>query len=188
MPAVIVAENRINFGRSWSLAGGNFWRIVVVVLLVTIPAVFIADIVMYLTVIPVVMTEAIKQHPEGPAEAMGFLKSLWPLLPILLAVYVLLIIALLGLMTGAIGTAYKTLIEPPKSKPSAAAAPPPVEPVVPPEVAPLVPEAPKESAAPAEAVPVEAAPKEATDGAPSTTSTTDTPSTESAPKVPDAPN
>ncbi len=177
MPAVIVAENKISFGRSWSLAGGNFWRIVVVILLVIIPAVFIADIVLYLTVLPVVMTEAIKQHPQGPAEAMAFLKSLWPLLPTVLAIYVLLGIALAGLMTGAIGTAYKSLIEPPKSEPPAAAALPPAEPVVPPEVAPLIPDAPKEPAAPTET----------TDTAPPA-ATTDVLPTESAPKIPDAPN
>lgn len=37
LPAVVVAEERIGLGRAWELAGGNFWRIVAVMIAVLLP-------------------------------------------------------------------------------------------------------------------------------------------------------
>src|SRR5262249_36729427 len=37
VPAVVVAENHIGIRRSWHLGRGNFWRIVGIVLIMTIP-------------------------------------------------------------------------------------------------------------------------------------------------------
>jgi hypothetical protein len=37
IPAVVVAEERIGLGRAWELAGGNFWRIVIVAIAVLLP-------------------------------------------------------------------------------------------------------------------------------------------------------
>jgi membrane-anchored glycerophosphoryl diester phosphodiesterase (GDPDase) len=185
LPAVVVAEERIGLGRSWSLGGGNFWRMFIVYLLVTLPVGFIFGVALEMTILPTIVAEATKLHgkPETK-DVLIFLQHLAPLLPAVITIFVIYAIAVRGLLVGAIANAYKGVTEVPKSAtPAAAAAPPPAEPVVPPEVAPLVPDAPKESATPAEA-----APKEATDGAPPATSETDTPPTESAPKITDAPN
>lgn len=45
VPAVVVAEEKIGLGRSWQLGGGNFWRIVVVVLMVILPPAIVLGIV-----------------------------------------------------------------------------------------------------------------------------------------------
>ena len=37
LPAVVVAEGGIGLGRSWSLSGGNFWRIIGVLIVVFLP-------------------------------------------------------------------------------------------------------------------------------------------------------
>ncbi len=37
IPAVVVAENHIGLRRSWHLGGGNFWRILGIILIVTLP-------------------------------------------------------------------------------------------------------------------------------------------------------
>jgi len=42
---VVVAQARIDLGRSWSLAGGNFWRIILVLLAVLMP---VMAVMMYL--------------------------------------------------------------------------------------------------------------------------------------------
>jgi len=183
LPAVVVAEERIGLGRSWSLGGGNFWRMFVVYLLVTIPVGFIFWVALEMTVFPTIFAELTKWHGKPEAkDVVVFLHHLAPLLPAVIGIAVIYGIALRGLMAGAIANAYKGVTEVPKSATPAVVAPPPAEPVVPPEVAPLVPDAPKEPAAPAEA-----APKEATDAAPPAAATEVAP-TESAPKSPDVPS
>jgi hypothetical protein len=37
LPAVVVAENELGLGRSWTLGGGNFWRMVVIAIAVFVP-------------------------------------------------------------------------------------------------------------------------------------------------------
>jgi len=37
IPAVVVAEEKISLGRAWELAGGNFWRIFIVAVVVFLP-------------------------------------------------------------------------------------------------------------------------------------------------------
>jgi hypothetical protein len=118
-PAVVVAENRIGLGRSWSLGGGNFWRIVIVILLTAIPVAFVAQIITQMTVVPIVMAQVVKLHAEAmntPHEQLAqigrFLHALLPALPIMLAIVLIERIALLGLTSGAIGKAYNAVTKP----------------------------------------------------------------------------
>jgi len=110
LPAVVVAEHRLGLGRSWELGGGNFWRIVVVALLIYIPVMIVAGIVWQVTMMPILVSEAMRlpDHPD-PAEVMAFFQALLPLVPIGLAVAVLQQIATVGLVAGAVGTAYKAV-------------------------------------------------------------------------------
>src|SRR5262249_3221314 len=41
LAAVVVAEERIGLGRAWSLGGGNFWRSVVSLIAVLLPAIIV---------------------------------------------------------------------------------------------------------------------------------------------------
>jgi hypothetical protein len=145
LPAVVVAENRIGLGRSWSLGGGNFWRMFVVYLLAVVPAGFILGIVLNLTVMPLVIAEALKlpHHPEAK-DVFAFLHGLMPLLPVVVAISIVYGIAVRGLMVGAIASAYNAVTAAPKEEAPAAAVPMAAEPepVVPPEVAPVIPDGP----------------------------------------------
>jgi hypothetical protein len=110
IPAVVVAEHSVGLGRSWELGGGNFWRIVVISLLIYIPVAMVAGMVWQMALMPYVVSEAMRL-PENPgtAEIDTFFRALMPLLPVGLTVMVLQQVATMGLVAGAIGTAYKAL-------------------------------------------------------------------------------
>ncbi|MDE2133605.1 MAG: hypothetical protein KGM97_02695 [Alphaproteobacteria bacterium] len=119
IPAVVVAENRIGLGRAWSLGGGNFWRIIIVVLLTTIPVAVVFNIVLQMTVMPAVMAEAMKlapaaksAHHVNPEQIAAFLHALLPVLPVFLAVALVQRLAIIGLLSGAIGKAYNAVTAP----------------------------------------------------------------------------
>jgi hypothetical protein len=128
LPAVVVAENRIGLGRSWSLGGGNFWRVVFVWLLIFLPVGFIAGVALQMTVLPVVVMEAMKlKHEPGLKDILAFLHGLIPLLPVVITILLLQGIAVRGLLMGAIGSAYNAVT----AKPADADAP--VQPAAPAE-------------------------------------------------------
>ena len=113
LPAVVVAEKKIGLGRSWQLGGGNFWRIVVVYLLIFIPVAIVAGVVWQMTVMPVFISEAMRMPDKpAPADFVVLLQALLPLLPVILGLSLLQKLATMGLMAGAIGTAYNALNPP----------------------------------------------------------------------------
>jgi hypothetical protein len=110
LPAVVVAENRIGLGRSWSLGGGNFWRIFFVWLLIVVPVGFVAGVALQMTILPVVFMAAMKlPHEPGPKDVIAFLQGLLPLLPVIFTILILWGIAVRGLVMGAIGSAYNAV-------------------------------------------------------------------------------
>jgi hypothetical protein len=122
LPAVVVAENRIGLGRSWHLGGGNFWRIFLVVLLTVIPVAFVAGIVMQMTILPFVLSVAMKlPHPVGPGEVpahlMAIFHAMWPIWPTILIIALVQRIATWGLLAGAMGNAYNAVTASPKAAP-----------------------------------------------------------------------
>ena len=119
LPAVVVAERHIGLRRSWNLGRGNFWRIVGITILVTLPA-----YIVFSTCLSIAMQFALAGHTAKlaafnahamngsptPAEMREYfmtivavLKSSWPILVLLELVY---FAALIGLSAGAIATAY----------------------------------------------------------------------------------
>jgi hypothetical protein len=113
IPAVVVAEGKLGIGRSWQLGGGNFWRILVVFLLIVIPIGVIAWIAMQLTVTPaIVSVAATLPHHGGPAHLTAVLRAMIPVLPAIVIISLLERFAILGLMAGAIGTAYNAVTTP----------------------------------------------------------------------------
>ena len=111
IPAVVVAENRIGLGRSWELGGGNFWRIIVIYLLVLLPVAIVAGIISQMTVLPAIMSQiVVLPHDAPPAQVIhAFLKALLPVLPTVVAIRVLAQLAMIGLVAGAAGTAYNAV-------------------------------------------------------------------------------
>jgi len=47
MNPVAIAEQRISLKRSWALAGGNFWRIIVIILAILVPIMIVQLVVMF---------------------------------------------------------------------------------------------------------------------------------------------
>lgn len=112
LPAVVVAENRIGLGRSWQLGGGNFWRIVLVLIAVMLPIAIVAGILSnaifgayWWMQIREAMTSG---HPMPPDQLMAAvfrgLGAIWPAWVAFEVVYITL---LTGLGLGAIAAAYQ---------------------------------------------------------------------------------
>lgn len=118
LPAVVVAEGRIGLGRAWSLGGGNFWRIVGVLLAVLLPAMIAAGIVSQILfgslfwgdLQAAILDKRDTTPGEIVAAAVHNLQHLWPALLVFQVAYVTL---LTGLGTGAIANAYKGVTEAP---------------------------------------------------------------------------
>ncbi len=113
LPAVVVAENKVGVRRAWKLGKGNVWRILAVVLVVTVPAVIIGELLIYITAFSTIFSAAaLHPEPQTPEQAINFMKTFLPVLPVLGCVYLALVVALTGLKLGAIGKAYKAVTAP----------------------------------------------------------------------------
>jgi len=118
LPAVVVAEDHIGLGRAWSLGGGNFWRIVVLLLMTSIPVSFVMQIVLQMTVLPMVaskiakLQDVLKSGQPESAQIAQIFHAMLPVLPVLLAIILIERIAIMGLVSGAIGKAYIALTKP----------------------------------------------------------------------------
>ena len=126
LPAVVVAEKRIGLGRAWSLGGGNFWRIFLTVLLVVFPVAFVAGVVVQMTVMPAFIAEALKlpNNPQ-PEQVFAMLRTVLSVMPTIIAIVIVQRIVTMGLMAGAMGTAYNAVTAAPEAPvvPEAPAAP-----------------------------------------------------------------
>jgi hypothetical protein len=116
-PAVVVAEGSLGIGRSWELGGGNFWRIFLISLLIFIPVGFLANTILQITVMPSFLSVIVTMpHDRDPSHAARnlhtILQALWPVLPAVMGVVLAERIVILGLFSGAIGSAYKAVAAP----------------------------------------------------------------------------
>jgi len=114
IPAVVVAENHIGLRRSWHLGRGNFWRIVGITLVVSLP-IQLAFSTISSTMLQIAMVPGLG-YPSGPltdAQGQKLVSDLLeafgrvgPYYAVLLVVYFAL---LSGLTTGAVAAAYQAL-------------------------------------------------------------------------------
>lgn len=117
LPAIVVAENRIGLGRSWTLGGGNFWRIVGIGLIVSLPITFagqiVAQTIMQATVMPQILQHA--GGPQTPQQIPALFHALFPVflrvLPYLAGIQIVQMILLLGVDGGAVASAYKAVTQ-----------------------------------------------------------------------------
>jgi len=109
LPAVVVAEEQIGIGRSWSLGGGNFWRIFVVALAVIIPVVLLFGILGLIvgTSMTVPLAEPTTPHDVVKLIAQRLSAAVSPFAVLLDIAY---ITALAGLWTGAVAGAYRAIV------------------------------------------------------------------------------
>jgi hypothetical protein len=115
IPAVVVAEEKVGVGRSWELGGGNFWRILIVFLLIALPAGIAFGILNSVVTTslygPLLVPDfAGNPHPD-PQLFFNFYQQAIArsLLPAALALNVLYAIVLRALYAGAVATAYRAV-------------------------------------------------------------------------------
>lgn len=111
IPAVVVAENHIGIRRSWHLGKGNFWRIVGIMLIMTIPIGIAAQTIEG----PVLQyglggaMAALGPHPS-PEEVRNLFSLLLTALkkvgPVLVLIQIVHWVLLSGLVGGAVANAY----------------------------------------------------------------------------------
>lgn len=111
LPATVVSEQQISPMRAWELSHGNFWRIVAVGVLIYLPVAAVLGIVFSAVVLPFVLPAALQiSEMPTPEQIEAIVGSLWRVLPAIAVVALLAKIALVGLVTGAMGSAYNQVI------------------------------------------------------------------------------
>lgn len=110
LPAVIVNDHRILFSKSWRLGGGNFWRIVLVSLVISLAVSIVAGTASDIVIMSMIGSRAagLGEHPTD-AQMLAFLRTLIPLIPVFIGLVLIQSAASMGITAGAVGTAYKTL-------------------------------------------------------------------------------
>jgi hypothetical protein len=108
LPAVVVVENRIGLGRSWSLGGGNVGLAIIVFLAVVLPISFVVGTVSNFVTMPIMFAHMtnLGDHPS-PAETLALLKAMLPLLPVMIGFQLISSLVITGTYLGAVGKAYR---------------------------------------------------------------------------------
>lgn len=113
VPAVVVAEKEVGLGRAWTLGGGNFWRIVLVVVAVFFPVAIGFSMVESAITGPFMLQTDIFQHPDQLTPQI-LTKALAHYLALLGPLYFLLAfirtILFAGLGAGVVGSAYRGVV------------------------------------------------------------------------------
>ena len=106
LPAVVVAENSIGLERAWILGGHNFWRILVVTIAVILPVAILFHLLSWALFGPFLSWSGLGSH-MGMREMLraGFMQY-GPKGYLMLALQLLERIVLVGLINGAIASAY----------------------------------------------------------------------------------
>lgn len=110
LPAVIVAENRIALFRSWTLAGGNVGRAIVIFLAVVLPVWFVTSLIVNGMLMPVIGDHLMAGEPD-PAKLRAFFAALLPLIPAMVVVHALGALVVTATLIGGIAKAYKGVTE-----------------------------------------------------------------------------
>lgn len=108
LPAVVVAENNIGIRRSWHLGKGNFWRIVGISILVTLPAgmavsTITSSMFQMSMNVPITPQMTPEQWQHYFTAMLTALRGIGPIFAVVELVYM---IAVTGLSIGAVANAY----------------------------------------------------------------------------------
>ncbi|MEI9991510.1 MAG: hypothetical protein WDM86_15885 [Rhizomicrobium sp.] len=114
IPAVVVAEDHIGLRRSWHLGRGNFWRILGITLIVSLPVQLAASTISS-TMLQITMGPGLGLQPGPMTDAQGqkFVADLFDVArrvgPYYAILQILYLALLSGLTTGAVANAYKAV-------------------------------------------------------------------------------
>lgn len=116
LPAVVVAEHHIGVRRSWKLGRGNFWRIVGIVLAVSLPAYVVFTVLDSIVLQLALNGQALPMVGAAPGKVTpGEVRqyfTMWfaavrSVLPVMALLQLLYMVAVTGLSAGAVATAYE---------------------------------------------------------------------------------
>ena len=106
LPAVVVAENSIGIERAWILGGHNFWRILIVAIAIVLPVVIVFHLLSWTLFSPLLSWNGLHGQ-SGIRELLhAGLMQLGPKTWLLLFFQILERILLVGLINGAVASAY----------------------------------------------------------------------------------
>lgn len=111
VPVIVVAEHHIGLGRSWELGRGNFWRIILISIVLSFAVNMVSGMIQSTFAPPFMMT--FNQHGGAPdffKIYATYMHSAGPLIGIL---FIFQTIFLYGLMAGAVANAYRAVTTPP---------------------------------------------------------------------------
>ena len=110
LPAVVVAEKEVGLGRAWTLGGGNFWRIVIVAIVVVVPVLIGFSMVESAITGPFMFEMTVFQHPDRLTPdllAKAIAHDLALAGPLVLILAFVRTILFEGLNAGMVGSAYR---------------------------------------------------------------------------------
>jgi len=111
LPAVVVAENTIGLGRSWTLGGGNFWRIIAVLIVVYLPVAIGFGMISNALIGPFIPFDFLAHHPSDPHMIVDLMMQQFRVIgPLYLVLAIVERIVFWGLGNGAIATAYRHVV------------------------------------------------------------------------------
>jgi hypothetical protein len=109
VPAVVVAEDKIGLARSWQLGGGNFWRMVVLFLMVVLPPAILLGLLQNVvtTILYGPMPLFVGPHTD-PKQFVDVMRAFFFRIgPVFLGFQLLIAIVTRALYAGAVANAYR---------------------------------------------------------------------------------
>lgn len=123
LPAVVVAENSIGIERAWILGGHNFWRILIVAIATVLPVVIVFHLLSWALLGPVMSLSGLHGQTGLRELLRTGLTQFGPKTWLLLFLQVIERILLVGLINGAVASAYLAVSREPGAAAPAVPAP-----------------------------------------------------------------
>jgi hypothetical protein len=117
LPAVVVAEGGFGLARSWELGGGNFWRVVALIIVCVFAPMMALSMISSVVTTPLMMSamwplqHSVEQHQIlTPAQTWAMMMPMFKILiPFTIAYQAITWPILLGLTNGVSATAYRNV-------------------------------------------------------------------------------
>ncbi|HEY3638261.1 MAG TPA: hypothetical protein VGK90_08900 [Rhizomicrobium sp.] len=115
LPPIVVVEEHVNFARAWMLSKGNYWRLLLIVLAVTVPLLIVQSVAIALIVGPGLFAPL----PQNAAAMSAALQLRMAMIdrhmPSMIGLALVLAPFSLGLVLGASSYGYRTLVPSPSA-------------------------------------------------------------------------
>lgn len=123
LPAVVVAEKSLGLERAWILGGHNFWRVLLVMIAVVLPTVFVFHVLSWMLAGPLPSLQGLGAREGLRALLRAGAMQFGPRGYLMLSLEIVERVLLVGLINGAIASAYLAMSGEPASAAPPVAAP-----------------------------------------------------------------